>query len=102
MDQQRQWEAYFQVLTRWGTPEDLERVLRWCSPDELREILKTIGPPEEAEKLIRAVKERAEDWSWSKTARVKFSAAAKLIVLVGAVVVILRPFLQRIAAWWTE
>lgn len=99
MTEDRHFEHYFRVLSRWGTPEDLDKLLRWASPEELDAILKAIGPPEDAVEVLVALKERSADWAWMKTGKVKLTFAAKMVILVGATVTVLRPIWQQILDW---
>jgi hypothetical protein len=63
-DPQRAWEAYFQVLSWWGTPAQLEAILRRITPDELLRIMREAGSPEEMAALVAELKADRERSRW--------------------------------------
>ena len=100
MESERHFERYFEVFRKHWTPDELDRRLRWATPEQWDAIFKAVGSPEDAVRLAAALKERHADWEWSRTLRQKFSTTAKLFILVGAVVTLLRPVVLRILDLW--
>lgn len=69
MPENRDLDAYHQVISDWATPSELRRIFRWATPDEMMAIQKALGSPAEAEAAIlamRAVIKRADQWAWAR------------------------------------
>lgn len=105
MESDRHFELYLEHFRRWGTPDEIGKVLRWATPAEIAAIMKRAGSPDDLMELLTALQARQEAWEWSRRfwGRAKDAALAAGLVggVLGAIIAGL-VLVERLRGLWPE